>query len=60
MSRALARLRDCPDQYMGLNTAAFAEQFTQWLIQRPGAHILFMLSEEHGRIVTVEKRSCGD
>ena len=60
VSRALARLRDCPDQYMGLNTAAVAEQFAQWLIQRPGAHILFMLSEEHGRIVTVEKRSCGD
>lgn len=60
VSRALARLKDCPNYYMGLNTAAVAEQFTQWLSQRPGAHVLFTLSEKGGRLVTVGKRSCGD
>lgn len=56
VSRALSRLRECPVQYMGLETAAIAEQFMQWLNQgAPDVHILLELSEEHGRLVTVEK-----
>lgn len=56
VSRALARLRQGPDHYMGLDTAAVAEELTHWLNQRgAGAHILFTLSEERGRLVIVEK-----
>ncbi len=61
VSRALARLRQGPDHYMGLDTAAVAEQLTHWLNQRgAGTHILFTLSEERGRLVTVEKGRCED
>lgn len=47
VSRALARLRQGPRHYMGLNTAAVAEQFAHWLdYGKPHAHILFLLSRD--------------
>ena len=47
--RALTRLRDCPVQYMGLDTESLAEQFVHWLNKsEPNVHILFTLSKEGG------------
>jgi hypothetical protein len=47
VSRALTRLRECPVQYMGLDTAALARRFTQWLNKtEPGTHVRFALSKD--------------
>ena len=55
VSYALDRLRHSPAQYMGLNTAALAEQFAQWLDHgQSDAHILFLLSRDPKRPVTAE------
>ncbi len=47
IARAHARLIIVPDRYMGLNTAAVAEQCASWLDQgKPDAPIRFVLSTD--------------
>ena len=47
IARAHARLMLVPDRYMGLNTAAVAEQCASWVDQRkPDAPIRFVLSTD--------------